>query len=80
MQTSPTADHHANALARIEMLETLVLADGLAGAALPPLQAALARLSTELLDEGLSSPGELLHLHQRVHARLAGALALVRAS
>jgi hypothetical protein len=79
MPTSPTADRLATPLARLEMLETLVLADGLAGARRPRLQAAIAQLSAELLDAGLSSPGELLHLHQRVRARLDGALALARA-
>jgi hypothetical protein len=78
MPTSPPADRPANALTRLEVLETLVLADRLAGSGAERalLQAALARLSAELLDAGLSSPGELLHLHQRMRARLAGALAL----
>jgi len=81
MPTSTPADHPANTLTHLEMLETLVLADRLvgSGAERALLQGALARLSAELLDAGLSSPGELLHLHQRQRARLAGALALAGA-
>lgn len=76
MQTSPPADCLATPLARLEMLEALILADSLTDAERPSLQAAIARLSAELLDAGFSSPGELLHLHQRLRARLAGALSL----